>query len=44
MGPNGENLFPKEKGGKAQIPLADYEEFAQAGHPDEEIGQEIGLA
>ena len=25
MGPNGENLFPKEKGGKPQVPLADYE-------------------
>ncbi len=25
MGPNGENLFPKEKGGKVQVPLADYE-------------------
>ena len=23
--PNGENLFPKEKGGKVQVPLADYE-------------------
>ena len=25
MGPKGENLFPKEKGGKPQVPLADYE-------------------
>ena len=25
MGPNGENLFPKEKGGKAQVPLDEYE-------------------
>ena len=25
MGPNGENLYPKEKGGKVQVPLADYE-------------------
>ena len=25
MGPNGENLFPKEKGGKEQVPLAEYE-------------------
>ena len=25
MGPNGENLFPKEKGGKAQVPLEEYE-------------------
>ena len=25
MGPNGENLFPKEKGGKPQVPLTDYE-------------------
>ena len=25
MGPNGENLFPKEKGGKAQVSLEDYE-------------------
>ena len=25
MGPNGENLFPKENGGKPQVPLADYE-------------------
>ena len=25
MGPNGENLFPKEKGGKPQVPLAAYE-------------------
>ena len=25
MGPTGENLFPKEKGGKPQVPLADYE-------------------
>lgn len=25
MGPNGENLFPKEKGGKVQVPLEDYE-------------------
>ena len=25
MGPNGENLFSKEKGGKPQVPLADYE-------------------
>lgn len=24
MGPNGENLFPKEKGGKEQVPLAEY--------------------
>ena len=25
MGPNGENLFPREIGGKPQVPLADYE-------------------
>ena len=25
MGPKGENLFPKEKGGKPQVPLAEYE-------------------
>ena len=25
MGPKGENLYPKEKGGKAQVSLADYE-------------------
>ena len=25
MGPNGENLFPKEKGGKVQVSLEDYE-------------------
>ena len=25
MGPKGENLFPKEKGGKPQVPLAAYE-------------------
>jgi lysophospholipase L1-like esterase len=25
MGPNSENLFPKEKGGKAQVPLDEYE-------------------
>ena len=25
MGPNGENLFPREKGGKPQVPLSDYE-------------------
>ena len=25
MGPNGENLFPKEKGGKAQVSLEEYE-------------------
>ena len=25
MGPNGENLFPKKKGGKVQVPLEDYE-------------------
>jgi acyl-CoA thioesterase-1 len=25
MGPKGENLYPKEKGGKVQVPLADYE-------------------
>ena len=25
MGPNGENLYPKEKGGKVQVPLDDYE-------------------
>ena len=25
MGPNGENLFPKEKGGKEQVPLSEYE-------------------
>jgi hypothetical protein len=25
MGPNGENLFPKEKGGKAQVPMEEYE-------------------
>ena len=25
MGPNGENLFPKEKGGKVQVPLDEYE-------------------
>jgi hypothetical protein len=25
MGPNGENLSPKEKGGKAQVPLEEYE-------------------
>ena len=25
MGPKRENLFPKEKGGKPQVPLADYE-------------------
>jgi len=25
MGPNGENLFPKEKGGKVQVLLEDYE-------------------
>ena len=25
MGPKGENLFPKEKGGKPQVTLADYE-------------------
>ena len=26
MGPNGENLFPKEKGGKVQVPIQEYEE------------------
>ena len=26
MGPNGENLFPKEKGGKVQVDLSDYEQ------------------
>ena len=25
MGPNGENLFPKEKGGKVQVPIQEYE-------------------
>ncbi len=25
MGPNGENLYPKEKGGKVQVPLDEYE-------------------
>ena len=25
MGPKGENLFPKEKGGKMQVPIEDYE-------------------
>jgi acyl-CoA thioesterase-1 len=25
MGPNGENLFPKEKGGKVQVPIDEYE-------------------
>ena len=25
MGPNGENLYPKEKGGKVQVPIDDYE-------------------
>ena len=25
MGPNGENLYPKEKGGKQQVPPAEYE-------------------
>ena len=25
MGPNGENLFPKEKGGKPQVPIDEYE-------------------
>ncbi len=25
MGPNGENLYPKEKGGKRQVPPAEYE-------------------
>ena len=25
MGPKGENLFPKEKGGKVQVPIEDYE-------------------
>ena len=24
MGPNGENLFPKEKGGKVQVPIEQY--------------------
>ena len=26
MGPNGENLYPKEKGGKPQVPIKAYEE------------------
>ena len=25
MGPNGENLFPREKGGKVQVPIQEYE-------------------
>ena len=25
MGPNGENLFPKDKGGKVQVPIQEYE-------------------
>ena len=25
MGPNGENLYPKEKGGKVQVPINEYE-------------------
>ncbi|MGE4550518.1 MAG: SGNH/GDSL hydrolase family protein, partial [Opitutales bacterium] len=25
MGPNGENLYPKEKGGKPQVPIDEYE-------------------
>ena len=34
MGPNGENLFPKEKGGKEQVPLAEYEKISIAWYSD----------